>query len=101
MHEKTILAEAIAGIEEILSGDLDRISVERVTIGLFFTGAYILKALKAVLHGPLNDIWVGHLSEINPREIAVIAPLMVLMLIIGFWPSWILDVINRTVSALF
>src|SRR5450759_334340 len=70
-------------------------------IGLFFTGAYILKALKAVLHGPLNDIWIGHLSEINPREIAVIAPLMVLMLIIGFWPSWILDVINRTVSALF
>jgi NADH-quinone oxidoreductase subunit M len=70
-------------------------------IGLFFTGAYILKALKSVLHGPLNDTWVGHLSEIKPREIFVIAPLMVLMLAIGFWPGWILDVINRTVSALF
>jgi len=30
-----------------------------------------------------------------------IAPLMVLMLTIGVWPSWILDVINRTVLRLF
>ena len=29
-------------------------------IGLFFTGAYILKALKLVLHGPLNTRWEGH-----------------------------------------
>ena len=38
-------------------------------IGLFFTGAYILKGIKQVLHGPLNEHWVGHLSEINAREI--------------------------------
>src|SRR5512147_2723514 len=58
-------------------------------IGLLFTGAYILKALKKVLHGPLNDHWVGHLSEINPREVFVITPLMILMLWIGIWPAWI------------
>ena len=34
-------------------------------IGLFFTGAYILKALKLVLHGPLNTRWEGHLTDIN------------------------------------
>ncbi len=27
-------------------------------IGLFFTGAYILKGIKMVLHGPLNENWV-------------------------------------------
>jgi len=69
-------------------------------IGLLFTGAYILKGIKQVLHGPLNEKWVGHLTEINPREIFVIAPLMVLMLWIGVWPAWILDVINRAVLAL-
>jgi NADH-quinone oxidoreductase subunit M len=70
-------------------------------IGLLFTGAYILKALKKVLHGPLNEHWVGHLSEINPREVFVITPLMILMLWIGVWPAWILGVINYTMTRLF
>ena len=71
-------------------------------IGLFFTGAYILKAIKQVLHGPLNHHWEEHgLTEINAREVLVIAPLMVLMLWIGVWPGWILDVINRSVVMLF
>ena len=70
-------------------------------IGLFFTGAYILKALKMVLHGPLNEHWVGHLTEINPREMVVIVPLMALMLAVGVWPAWLLDVINKAVSLFF
>lgn len=70
-------------------------------IGLFFTGAYILKGLRKVLHGPLNERWVGHLSEINAREIFVIVPLMILMLWIGIWPTWILGVINDAVVMLF
>jgi NADH-quinone oxidoreductase subunit M len=70
-------------------------------IGLFFTGAYILKALKLVLHGPLNTRWEGHLTDINARELIVMAPLMVLMLLIGVWPAWLLDVINRAVAFLF
>ncbi len=70
-------------------------------IGLLFTGAYILKGISKVLHGPLNEHWAGHLSEINTREILVIAPLMALMLSIGVWPNWILGVINRAVTMLF
>ncbi len=70
-------------------------------LGLLFTGAYILKGIKKTLHGPLNEEWVGHISEINVREILVMAPLMVLMLWIGVWPAWILDVINRAMSMFF
>ncbi len=70
-------------------------------IGLFFTGAYTLKALKKVLHGPLNKRWAGHLTEMNTRELVVIAPLMVLILVIGLWPAWILDVINKAVLLWF
>jgi len=69
-------------------------------VGLFFTGAYILKGIKQVLHGPLNEHWVGHLPEINVREVFVIAPLMVLTLSIGVWPAWILNVINRAMMML-
>jgi NADH-quinone oxidoreductase subunit M len=70
-------------------------------IGLLITGAYILKGITKVIHGPLNEAWVGHDMEINRREVFAIAPLMVLMLVIGIWPSWIVEVINATVLRLF
>ncbi|QYK50987.1 MAG: NADH-quinone oxidoreductase subunit M [Anaerolineales bacterium] len=70
-------------------------------IGLFFTGAYILKGIAKTLHGPLNEEWKGHVSEINGRELLVMAPLVVLMLWLGFWPAWLLNVINQAVVALF
>ncbi|GAB4523614.1 MAG: NADH-quinone oxidoreductase subunit M [Anaerolineales bacterium] len=70
-------------------------------LGLLFTGSYILKGIKKVLHGPLNEKWAGHLTEINARELLVITPLMVLMLQLGVWPAWLLEVINRAMSMLF
>jgi NADH-quinone oxidoreductase subunit M len=73
-------------------------------LGLLFTGAYILKGVKNVLHGPMNENW-SHgehkLTEINTREIMVLAPLMALILVIGIWPAWILDVINKAMMMLY
>jgi NADH-quinone oxidoreductase subunit M len=76
-------------------------SVMLSMIGLFLTGAYILKAIRAVLHGPVNKRWIGHKLEIELREVIALAPLAVLMLVIGVWPSWIMSVINQTVARLF
>jgi len=73
-------------------------------LGLLFTGAYILKGIMKVLHGPMNEHWAHgehKLTEINTREILVMAPLMVLILWIGIYPAWILDVINKAVGMLF
>ncbi len=73
-------------------------------LGLLFTGAYILKGIKKVLHGPMNEHWARgehKLTEINTREIVVMVPLMVLILWIGLYPAWILDVINKAVVMLF
>ena len=73
-------------------------------LGLLFTGAYILKGIKKVLHGPLNEHWAHgehRLTEINTREILVMVPLMALILWIGIWPAWILNVINKAVVMLF
>jgi NADH-quinone oxidoreductase subunit M len=73
-------------------------------LGLLFTGAYILKGIRKVLHGPLNEHWAHgehKLTEINAREILVMAPLMVLILWIGIYPAWILDVINKAVVMFF
>ncbi|MBI3163602.1 MAG: NADH-quinone oxidoreductase subunit M [Anaerolineales bacterium] len=73
-------------------------------LGLLFTGAYILKGIKKVLHGPMNEHWAHgehKLTEINLREILVMVPLMALMLFTGLWPRWILEIINKAVTALF
>jgi NADH-quinone oxidoreductase subunit M len=73
-------------------------------IGLLFTGAYILKGIKNVLHGPMNEEWAHgehKLTEINTREIVVMVPLMALMLSLGIAPAWLLGVINNAVTALF
>jgi NADH-quinone oxidoreductase subunit M len=69
-------------------------------VGLFFTGAYILKALKLTLHGPLPERW-KKLTDLNVRELVVVSPLMALSLWIGLWPAGIMSLFNLTVAALF
>lgn len=69
-------------------------------IGLLFTGAYILKGIRAVLHGPFNMHWRDYHLEIELREAVAIAPLLVLMLVTGILPNWILPIINSSVTAM-
>ncbi len=69
-------------------------------LGLFMTGAYILKALGQTLHGPIKDEWKG-LTGMSFREHLVIWPLMILMLSLGIWPQWVLVFINDTVTRIF
>ena len=66
-------------------------------IGLLFTGSYILKGIRAVLHGPFNMKWRDYDLEIEAREVIAIAPLMALMLLTGIVPNWIMPVINDSV----
>lgn len=69
-------------------------------IGLLFTGGYILKGIRAVLHGPFNLKWRDTNLEIERREVIAIAPLLVLMLFTGVFPNWILSVINTSVTSI-
>jgi NADH-quinone oxidoreductase subunit M len=69
-------------------------------LGLLMTGAYILKAIGEVLHGPVKEEWRG-LPKMTFREHLVIWPLMALMLSLGIWPQWMLVFINDTISKLF
>ncbi len=66
--------------------------------GLFLTGAYILKVIGKVLLGPLNERWKDASIEIGVRERLAMVPLMVLMLVIGLWPYWILSMIGTGVK---
>jgi NADH-quinone oxidoreductase subunit M len=70
-------------------------------IGLLFTGGYILKGIRAVLHGPFNLHWKDYNLELTRAELFAITPLMILMLVTGVYPNWILPLINSTVTTLF
>ncbi len=70
-------------------------------IGLLFTGGYILKGIRAVLHGPFNMRWRDYNLELTPAELLGMAPLLILMLLTGVYPNWILPIINTTVSTIF
>jgi NADH-quinone oxidoreductase subunit M len=67
-------------------------------VGLLFTGAYILKGIRATLHGPFNLKWRDTPLEIELRELVAIVPLMVLMLVTGIFPNWILPIINDSIT---
>jgi NADH-quinone oxidoreductase subunit M len=71
-------------------------------IGLLMTGAYVLKAIQKVLHGAANHELLHHaeMSEINWTERLALVPLMVLMLVIGLYPFWLMQPINDTVQKL-
>ncbi|MBI1282047.1 MAG: NADH-quinone oxidoreductase subunit M [Anaerolineaceae bacterium] len=69
-------------------------------LGLLFTGGYILKGIRAVLHGPFNMHWKDYNLEIELREAIAISPLLVLMLITGLLPNWIMPIINGSVMKL-
>jgi NADH-quinone oxidoreductase subunit M len=68
--------------------------------GLLLTGAYVMWMLVKTLFGPQNPRW-ARLPEMNFREGLALAPLMGLMLVIGVYPMWIVQVINATVGRLF
>jgi len=69
-------------------------------LGLLITGAYILRGIYKTIYGPINTKWVGHLSDMSTREVIALAPLAVLMLVLGVWPAWLSNVINEAVTRL-
>ncbi len=81
------------------SWDIFTVQLALSMLGLFMTGAYILKAIGQTLHGPIKEEWRG-LPHMTIREHLVIWPLMILMLTLGIWPQWVLVYINDTVTAI-
>jgi NADH-quinone oxidoreductase subunit M len=71
--------------------------------GVIITAAYHLWALQRMFLGKFKEEWRknkylepfgGKFPEINAREIATLAPLAVLVLLLGFWPRPLLNLID-------
>lgn len=72
--------------------------------GVIITAAYHLWALQRMFLGKFKEEWRknkylaafdGKFPEINGRELATLAPLAVLVLMLGFWPRPLLNLIDK------
>ncbi|UYM03689.1 NADH-quinone oxidoreductase subunit M [Solicola gregarius] len=67
------------------------------TLGIVLAALYILLMYQRTMTGPLRDDNAG-VTDLRPRELAALAPAVVLIIGLGFFPQPLLDVINPAVS---
>ena len=67
--------------------------------GIVLTAAYLLWTIQRVFLGPLNEKWKD-LPDLNAREIFTLAPLAILLLLLGIYPTPILDMIGGSLQEL-
>jgi NADH-quinone oxidoreductase subunit M len=110
----------------VLVGSYPRQPVYTVlaTVGIVFAALYVLWTYQRVMQGPVRGAAVlaalerggggpgtmldpavaarrdsSGFPDLSGREIAVLTPLIVLILVLGFFPGPVLDVINPSVAA--
>ncbi|GIJ47351.1 NADH-quinone oxidoreductase subunit M [Virgisporangium aliadipatigenens] len=72
------------------------------TLGIILAAAYVLWMIQRTTQGELNPALTKLESmrkDLSLRETVVVAPLVVLILVLGVYPKPVLDVINPAVSA--
>ncbi len=70
------------------------------TTGVILSAAYALYLYRRITFGPLEKPSLKALADVSPREIAILAPLVILTILFGFYPAPILDVTAVSVKAL-
>jgi len=70
------------------------------TLGMILSACYALWLYRKVILGKLEKPSLAHISDMSWREIAVFAPLIILTLLLGFYPKPILDMSAASVVAL-
>ena len=67
--------------------------------GIVITAGYFLWTIRRMFLGKLNERWAD-LPDINFRELVTVVPLMVLMVLIGVYPSILLKLMNPALTEL-
>lgn len=70
------------------------------TSGVILSAAYALWLYRRVMFGVLEKPSLKAIADMGPREIAVMAPLVLLTIFFGFYPAPILDVTATSVKKL-
>lgn len=68
--------------------------------GIVLAAAYMLWMLQRVMLGPASTRTASQLTDLNAREILVLAPLAVLILWVGLYPGPLMEIMNSSVTHL-
>ena len=84
----------------VLVGTYTRYPVAAIiaTFGIILAALYILIPVQKALHGPTTP-GNENLSDLNKREIIAIAPVIAVIIALGFYPKPALDIINPAAQA--
>ena len=69
------------------------------SLGIILTAGYMLWTLQRVFLGQLPDKWKS-LTDVNGRELVAFVPLMVVVIVLGLFPSILLHPMNASVNHL-
>jgi len=70
-----------------------------VAVGVVLAGAYSLRAVRTVAHGPQKPEWSG-IHDLDRMDVFAAAPLALLIVVIGVWPSLVTGVMAPVARAL-
>lgn len=68
--------------------------------GVILAAVYLLWAYGRVFNGPVTNAKLQGLKDLGMREISILAPLVVLILVLGVYPKPVLDRIEPSVDAI-
>jgi len=68
-------------------------------LAIVVTAGLYLRAIAAVFLGEPNEKWAA-MPDLDQREKLVIVPLLILTVLVGVAPSWLLDMIHTTMASL-
>jgi NADH-quinone oxidoreductase subunit M len=70
------------------------------TTGVILSAAYALWLYRRIIYGALEKPGLQAILDVSPREIAILAPLVVLAILFGFYPAPVMDVTHAAVDQL-
>jgi NADH-quinone oxidoreductase subunit M len=70
------------------------------TTGIILSAAYALYVYRRVVFGELVKPALQTIKDLSPREIAILAPLVVITILMGIYPKPVFDVTSTSVAAL-
>jgi NADH-quinone oxidoreductase subunit M len=84
----------------VLVGTFERYAWVAVvaTLGIVLAALYILLMYQRTMTGPTPDVVRERVHDLTAREVVAIAPLLVVIVVLGFYPQPVLDVVNPAVN---
>jgi NADH-quinone oxidoreductase subunit M len=70
------------------------------TTGVILSAAYALWLYRRVIYGKLEKANLMHMPDVTPRELATLAPLVILTIFFGIYPTPILETMGASVDSL-